>query len=215
MGNLIKLVLLCGAIWLAYNQFAVTRWASGMLVANAPVQRNDSALSVWQKDEYSFKALAAYSLDARVLSKSHYSDDLSPYDLALGWQEMSDTAVVDRLAISQFARYYQYRWSGAPPVSAEIIATTSANHHMIPASEEVRRTLSRVREGDLVAIRGYLVSIHRADGWHWNSSLTRNDKGPGACELVWVDSLTILNHPPNPSFATLEPEPLIALWGWH
>ncbi len=26
----------------------------------------------------------------------------------------------------------------------------------------------------------------RPCGWHWRSSLTRDDTGPGACELVYV-----------------------------
>ena len=27
------------------------------------------------------------------------------------------------------------------------------------------------------------------DGWRWRSSLTREDTGAGACELVWVERI--------------------------
>jgi hypothetical protein len=33
------------------------------------------------------------------------------------------------------------------------------------------------------------VRVEAADGWSWTSSLTRDDTGPGACEVMWVDWL--------------------------
>jgi hypothetical protein len=29
------------------------------------------------------------------------------------------------------------------------------------------------------------------DGWRWRSSLTREDTGAGACELVWVERIAV------------------------
>jgi hypothetical protein len=29
------------------------------------------------------------------------------------------------------------------------------------------------------------------DGWRWRSSLTREDVGNGACELVWVERIEV------------------------
>jgi hypothetical protein len=43
----------------------------------------------------------------------------------------------------------------------------------------------------VVALSGYLVRVTAADGWHWNSSMTRSDSGHGACELVWVTQLAV------------------------
>lgn len=63
--------------------------------------------------------------------------------------------------------------------------------HLIPADAGVRAMLDRVRPGEVVRIEGFLVDASRPDGWHWNSSLTREDTGNGACELVYVESLTI------------------------
>jgi hypothetical protein len=36
------------------------------------------------------------------------------------------------------------------------------------------------------------VRADASDGWRWISSLKRTDIGAGACELVWVEGLTIL-----------------------
>jgi hypothetical protein len=35
-----------------------------------------------------------------------------------------------------------------------------------------------------------LVTASKADGFTWNTSLTRNDSGNGACELMYVESVT-------------------------
>lgn len=46
--------------------------------------------------------------------------------------------------------------------------------------------------GHIVRFHGYLIEARRDDGWHWRSSLTRNDTGNGACELIWVEDLEVL-----------------------
>ena len=138
--------------------------------------------------------LAGFSLDARVLSREDYAmgreADLSPTDLALGWGRMRDDAVLSRLSISQSNRWYHYRWQGEPPIPVKEIVRSSANMHMIPASPEAATQLARVREGDRVQIDGWLVEAAAPDGWHWRSSLTRDDSGSGACEVVYVCSIS-------------------------
>ena len=61
--------------------------------------------------------------------------------------------------------------------------------HMIPADDGVKYQLEQVRVGQVVHIEGFLVDASRADGWHWNTSMTREDTGAGACELVYVERL--------------------------
>jgi hypothetical protein len=137
---------------------------------------------------------ARFRVTARVLGAMHYTFDreakLAPVDLALGWGPMSDNQVLEDLDISQMSRYYM--WSGRElPLERAQITANSANMHMIPADAAVRRTLLRVRRNDIVEFTGYLVEIRADDGWRWTSSMTRNDSGGGACEVVWVDSLAV------------------------
>lgn len=137
--------------------------------------------------------LAGFSLDARVLSREDYSlgreADLSPTDLALGWGRMREDEVLERLDINQSNRWYHYRWQGAPPIPVREIVRSSANMHMIPANEDAAEELARVREGDRVRIDGWLVEADAPDGWRWRSSLTREDTGSGACEVIYVCSI--------------------------
>ncbi len=134
--------------------------------------------------------LAGFSVDARVLSREDYrmgrEADLSPTDLALGWQRMADDDVLDGLDISQSSRWYHYRWSDQPPLDPSEIARTSANMHLIPGNDAVARALAGIRRDDRVRIDGWLVEANASDGWRWRSSTSRTDTGGGACEVIYV-----------------------------
>jgi len=95
-----------------------------------------------------------------------------------------------RIDISQSGRFYYWQ-TKAFPIPRREIETHSANMHMIPADAAVAYQLKRVRVGDVVSLDGLLVEADKANGWRWRSSLTRDDTGGGACELVYVQSLTI------------------------
>lgn len=140
--------------------------------------------------------LAGFSVDAKVLSRKAYRSgreaDLSPVDLALGWGRMRDDAVTSALDISQSGRWYHYRYESAPPIPPSEIARSSANMHMIPSSDAIADALDQVEQGDRVRIDGWLVEAQAPDGWRWRSSTSRDDTGGGACEVVYVCSITRL-----------------------
>ena len=191
------LILLLLAAWggLSWWQSRPRQQAPGVLVTEAPQQRPlAGALTLPDDAAYRLTPRARLDLSARVLSRADYrfdaGADLVPTDLALGWQQMSDSAVLDRIKISQANRFYF--WSVRRfPIPRRAIETESANMHLIPADAEVRRELERVRVGDVITLDGYLVDAHRADGFVWRTSLTRDDTGAGACELVYVEQLSI------------------------
>jgi hypothetical protein len=177
-------------------RFAHAR-APGVLVTNEPDQRNLDHAATFQDKDFTITPLADFSLTARVLSRADYGFDressISPTDLALGWGRMSDSAVLARLAISQSGRWYYYHWNtDAPPIPKDEIIRSSANMHMLPADDTVRWELKQVRPGDVVHLEGQLIEAHRADGSVWRSSMTRDDSGDGACEVVYVRSLVVM-----------------------
>jgi hypothetical protein len=143
---------------------------------------------------YSITPLETFDIKARVLSTEHYSfgreADLSPVDLALGWGKMSDEAILKDIKISQSNRFY-YWHVDAFPIPRREIETQSANMHMIPADDAIASTLKSVKTGQVVKIKGFLVRADAPDGWHWKSSLTREDTGNGACEVVFVKEITV------------------------
>ncbi len=168
--------------------------APGVLVPEIPVQV-DLQPSAFMMDEYQLTRRAEFEMRARVLSAQNYylhtESELSPIDLALGWGLMSDQAVLDRIKISQSSRWYRSRWAFPAPLSEQQFIANSSNMHMIPASKAIGRSLKELRSGDLVILQGYLVDVDHDSGWKWRTSMSRNDTGSGACEIVYVESMVV------------------------
>jgi hypothetical protein len=168
----------------------------GILVQDDPHQEYIIE-RVWNRGDARFTALARFDLRARVLSTNHYSfdhqADLSPVDLALGWGRMSDSDVLDHLVIRQSVRTYFWRprWGDSFPIPVKELIAHSANMHMIPANDDVRKKLLDVRAGQLVTISGFLVQVNRPNGWIWRTSVSRTDTGLNSCEVVWVERIHV------------------------
>ena len=167
----------------------------GVLVAEEPYQESAGSATEQAVGAFQLTPLAIFSIRARVLATTDYyfgrEAELSPIDLALGWGRMSDEGVLKDISITQGGRFYYWRVNTFP-IPREEIQTHSANMHMIPADASVRKALQSIRVGNVVRLHGYLVEAKAADGWRWKSSLTREDTGSGACELVLVQSVEVL-----------------------
>ena len=144
---------------------------------------------------YTIRPQKPYEMQARVLGRKEYSTgreaELSPVDLALGWGPMMDPGTLEEIDISQRGRFYFWKVDRFPIPRREI-EHNSANVHIVPANAEVARALADVDVGDVVDLRGQLVNVTADDGWRWRSSLTFTDTGKGACELLWLESLTTI-----------------------
>lgn len=140
---------------------------------------------------YQLTTLATYDLMVKVLGKQNYfvdrESDLAPIDLAIGWQQMSDTAVLSKVRIKQQMRWYLYQTDGST-ISLAQISLQSANMHIIPAMASIKRQIRALPVGAVIRLRGYLVEAHADDGWTWRSSLTRDDTGAHSCEVMYVNS---------------------------
>lgn len=141
---------------------------------------------------YQITVLESYGGVFRVLGRQNYSTgteaQFSPMDLALGWDKMADPQVYQHIKIRQSNRWYYWNVDEFPIPRREI-ETQSANTHIIPATVAVAKQLDHVKEGDLIRLKGDLVEIKGQDGWKWRSSLSRNDTGQGACEVMRVTQI--------------------------
>ncbi|MBF0486216.1 MAG: hypothetical protein HQL16_06860 [Candidatus Omnitrophica bacterium] len=189
------LFLGCGAfvLWHFFAPLPKATW-HGLAAPAEPVQAMDALPAPWKLGQKTITPRARYEIKAVVLSKHHYwagrdEDDISPYDLALGWGVMSDAAVINALKVSQYGRWYNYTWQDAPPADPGDIARHSSNNHIVAASRNIASKIEALKRLDVVFLKGYLVDITQPDGWSWETSLRRDDSGGGACELFWVDTV--------------------------
>ncbi len=184
------LLLLLGV--LKHRQHSPVHAGPGVLAAEAPAQVNLRHGAQLHQGATTLATRAHFDITARVLSRKDYSwgegADLVPMDLALGWGRMSDSTVLAHIDISQSGRFYYWHVKELPIPRREI-ETNSANMHMIPADPGVKRQLEKIRTGQVIHLEGFLVDATRPGGWHWNTSMTRNDTGAGACELIYVESV--------------------------
>jgi hypothetical protein len=186
-------VILAAAVWFFFIRDIPARW-KGWPAAKAPAQTAQNLPAAFRHGDYTIKPLARYQITAVVLRGERYrfapQSDLCPLDLALGWGPMSLAAVINDLKITQHGRFYFYQWKNEAPLEPEQIAKNSANTHCIPADATVRSQLLAIRRHELVTLEGYLVEASNTEGMTWRSSLTRDDVDGGACEILWVTSVS-------------------------
>ena len=186
---LVVLFLISG--YHAWSNGSISR-PPGVLVAEEPQQGAIVDLPEIRRQDLFLKLLASFELKSRVIRTKRYyfgrAADLAPVDVVLAWGSMSDQNNLGYFKFSQSDRFYF--WSAKTlPVPREVVESHTANMHMIPGNANVEKLLKALRPGHIIHLRGYLVEAHAPDGWRWRSSLSRTDTGPGACELVLVQSL--------------------------
>ena len=152
---------------------------------------------IHQFNGYSMTNLQPYTGEFRVLSKENYNfgreSEISPVDFALGWDKMADPQVYQQLSIRQSNRWYHWRYENSPPIPVREIEMQSANTHLIPASKQIAKQLKAIDQDDLIYLKGQLVEVKSSDGWTWRSSLSREDTGGGACELMLVEEVRVIS----------------------
>lgn len=182
-------------VYYFYPETVVT-FPPGITAPDQPKQTNLNIDKKWNVGDYTIQALAEYNIKARVLSRNNFSlgeeSELSPFDLALGWGQMSDQNIIDKIDVSQRDRWYNWS-SDRLPIPSRDVSLNSANVHIVPKDEITENKFDDVYKGSLVEMKGYLVKITKADGWHWVSSLKRDDTAGGSCELFWVEEVSVSN----------------------
>ena len=167
-------------------------YGPGVLAPNAPLQVAPADPAEFEFKGYTFKPLADFSIQARVLGRERYRSDresnLAPIDLILGWGRMSDSGVLAPFTFSQSGRWFRYKTNQWTIPKSEVIQH-SANMHIIPSTAELESKLNAIVVGQVISLEGSLVHVKAQDGWQWKSSMTRKDSGAGSCEVIWLRSL--------------------------
>jgi len=150
---------------------------------------------------YQLTPVSNYDMSGRVLNiKKYYVSELgiSPMDLCVAWGGLANEANYDNnVSFWQSGRQCMYHYDTTIKDSA--YKSHFSNSHIIPANGSVADALNSIEVNDAVEIKGYLVDVTKTiiffNGQkHWTTSTTRSDEGDGACEIIYVTSVTILHH---------------------
>jgi hypothetical protein len=59
----------------------------------------------------------------------------------------------------------------------------------VPDSDLIESELLKVKKGQVIALRGYLFNVSKADGYRWQTSVSRYDTVDGACKILLVSDV--------------------------
>ncbi len=181
--------LVVGA-WFLFGPGPELEHPPGVLVPDLPTQELVENGRTWQRGGFRIREVARFEIKARVLAIRAYDDaasELARYDVVLGWQQMSDQAVLDGLRIQQENRGCSILRRGATLSETQIVSQ-SGNFHLVPEDEELVSEIEQLYPGQLVRLRGALVDIEHptgASGW-WSTD-TQSDQR--VSDQLWVERL--------------------------
>lgn len=174
---------------------------SNISIQNEPLQIAINPKRIpFKFGNYTITPVATFQLQARVLSNTRYYLNLTnflggemdaaifPIDLALGWRAWDNPRIREQIDVSQSNRFYFWHMDRLVLPLKEV-SNTSSNMHIIPSSRRLFNVIYMLKRGDLVTMRGYLVNVTGDARKVWNTSLSRNDTGAGACEIFLVEEI--------------------------
>jgi hypothetical protein len=159
--------------------------------ANANMPDSNVAKGLPPAKHQKVTVLAPYSGNFRILGFKDYQNDpeskFSPIDFAVSEGLLASKYYYPLIGIKLDNRFLT--WSMKPlPLPPQKAMELVSNIHIIPANQAIAEELKQIKKGDLVQLAGDLVEVDD-NGWTWRSSLTRDDVGEGACELLQVKSI--------------------------
>jgi hypothetical protein len=221
LRGLARFVLPAAALALLVSLFLRNRlpdnsFALEPLLQN-PVQSEEGVpepFDVTRKDiTYTVRPLFSYELWGMIVSYHHsasfvdishkqWKDFINTKDVCVIWGRNIETGVYERMSFRNrdFTCYYRY-----PDQETGALFTENAlsNNHLLPADPLVADAVLKARKGDQVRFKGWLVSYGiKGTPYARRSSTVRNDRGNGACEVVYVTEFEIL-RPANAAWRML------------
>lgn len=203
-GKGFKIVLAILIIGIAIWQFNGQGKRRGVSGIPDPVQTQATGQTKIFSGDYTLNVTYLYEYDIKALvvsthnySSSNVGDKISPRDLALAWGPVAAYNNVVDFNWRQSGRWYYWNVKTYEEIDkvggVAGVTQHSSNNHIIPADDNVRRSVNKIKVGDYVRLKGYLVSIEGSstDGktFSWSSSTSRSDDGNHACEVIYVTSV--------------------------
>jgi hypothetical protein len=154
---------------------------------------------------YEIRGLVVSEHDSRAftdLSHERWKDNLNVKDVCLVWGRNVATGVYRKMKFRNrdFTCYYSY-----PDAATGALFTENclSNNHLLAGDDRMARKVRMVRRGDQIRVRGWLASYERpGTPFRRGTSTTREDRGNGACETVYVTEFDVL-RPGNPGWRRL------------
>jgi hypothetical protein len=221
LRQLAKVILPIAALAFAVSFFMRNRLPDKSLIHESllqnPIQTKDDVpepFEVTRKNvTYTVTPLFSYELWGMVVSYHHsgsfvdlshklWNDYINTKDICVIWGKNVETGVYKRMTFRNrdFTCFYRYPDRETGELFTE---DCLSNNHMLPADPLVAEAVLKARKGDQIRFKGWLVSYgQKGTPYSRGSSTVRDDRGNGACEVVYVTEFEILREA-NAAWRTL------------
>ena len=151
--------------------------------------------------DYLIEPRYEYDLHGLVVSYAHHNgnyslhrlwnDHINVADVCVVWSENANPADLNNISFwnGKFTCNFQTDDAGTWERFRE---NQISNNHLLTDDHRIRKTIKRLRIGDQIRMRGWLVNYSNDAGFSRGTSTTRDDRGNGACETIYLESFEIL-----------------------
>ncbi len=141
-----------------------------------------------------------------IADSYHDARSVDTRDLCVVWGPNLDVPL-HKVSVKNTSWMCWVRW----PRGVDFAMDALSNNHLITDSASVRAAIEAVRPGDQIRVDGLLVNYAPEDqpDWKRTTSTVRNDDGNGACEVVFVDEITVLRRGTPTAYAAAA----VGRWG--
>lgn len=120
-------------------------------------------------------------------------DDKSPNvrDICVLWGSNLQHTTYEDVSFHNEDNFCLWRWKPGVALNEDEIS----NNHLVTGNDAIRERIRNIHIGDQVYIKGMLVNYSEArwNGRFRNTSMTRTDRGDGACEIIYVQDVQVLS----------------------
>ena len=138
------------------------------------------------------------------ISHGRWQDYLNIKDLCVVWGKNIRSGVYRKMKF--WNRDFTCMCSFADQETARLFSASHlSNNHILCADEKMSGRILKVRPGDQIYFKGYLVNYSQpANRFSRGTSTVRDDTGNGACETVFVTDFKVLQRA-NPVWRAINP----------
>lgn len=169
----------------------------------APIQKEASGEKekiIIGGKEITIEKLYSYEVSGRVVQTYEYKDyyygdetynTIAKKDVGIVWGNLVQDDILKNIKFSMNgARFlkYTYRRGAWEKKLGSPIKKLCSNNHLISNDETITSLIKQIKKNDYIKISGYLINAYW-DNSYLTTSISRDDEGNGACEVVYVTDI--------------------------
>jgi hypothetical protein len=160
------------------------------------VRSGDQTYRIDPKFDYELSGVVVSYHDADSISDiyhdSLWSDYLNLRDLCVIWGDNVSNGVYRDMHFNNTTWTCWAHWPDRA-TGARFDISQLSNNHLLTDQDHVKRQIMEAEPGDQIRLRGYLASYSNlGNGFSRGTSVTRTDRGNGACETVYVTDFEVV-----------------------